>query len=210
MDGEGVTTLVVFMQCPLRCRYCLNPQTLDLAYTWKEYSPQALFDELKVDNLYFLATGGGVCFGGGEPLLQSTFIREFRELCGSQWKITLETSLNVPQELLRGIMDMVDRFIIDIKDINADIYRAYTGMDNSQVLSNLALLSEAGLAGKCEVRVPLIPGYNTEKDRESSIARLKALGYTEFDLFTYNTEIYGKRKGNLQSSQTDQKRDCEG
>ena len=68
-DGKGVTTLVAFSGCPLRCKYCLNDQCHDPERTVATLSPQQLIDQVMVDNLYFLATGGGICFGGGEPLL---------------------------------------------------------------------------------------------------------------------------------------------
>lgn len=192
VDGEGVTTLVVFMLCPLRCRYCLNPQTLSLDSPYKEYTPQELYNELKVDDLYFLATGGGVTFGGGEPLLNASFINEFRSLCG-EWKINVETSLNVPLEMLEEVADAVDGFIIDIKDMNPEIYSAYTGKDNSQVIRNLEYLAGRGLSGKCVVRVPLIAGFNNEKDVESSVSILQSLGFENFDKFAYKTVIHGKR-----------------
>ena len=70
VDGPGVTTLVAFHGCTLSCKYCLNPKSIDPKVKGKRYTPSQLYDEIKKDNLYFLATGGGVTFGGGEPLLQ--------------------------------------------------------------------------------------------------------------------------------------------
>lgn len=104
IDGDGVNTLVVFMTCPLRCRYCLNPQTLDAGLPHRTLTPDELYEETRKDELYFLATGGGVTFGGGEPLLRPDFIRAFRSLCGDEWKLNLETSLNVPEDNARGLM----------------------------------------------------------------------------------------------------------
>lgn len=184
-DGEGVSTLVAFHGCPLRCRYCLNPHSRDKGRRWKRYDCAALYDEVKVDALYFLATRGGVTFGGGEPCLQSEFIREFRELCGREWLLTLETSLNVERERIERLLPVVDRFIIDIKDMNPVIYKRYTGMDNEAVVRNLRLLIERGRAGDMIVRVPLIPGYNTDGDRMESCRQLEGMGVKYFDLFTY-------------------------
>ena len=67
-DGEGVTTLAAFWGCPLRCQYCLNPHSLREGTKCEELTPTQLYDKVKLDNLYFLATNGGVTFGGGEPL----------------------------------------------------------------------------------------------------------------------------------------------
>ncbi len=184
-DGEGVSTLVVFHGCPLRCHYCLNPQTLDEGKRWRQYDCAALYEEVKVDALYFMATRGGVTFGGGEPCLYSEFIQEFRELCGNEWLLTVETSLNVGVEHIERLLPVIDRFIIDIKDMNTDIYNRYTGKDNEAVIRNLHLLTERGRADDIIVRVPLIPGYNTDKDIDESCRQLKMLGVKHFDFLTY-------------------------
>ncbi len=189
-DGEGVTTLVAFHGCPLHCQYCLNPQSLGDSDRFREYTPQSLYDEVRIDELYFIATNGGVTFGGGEPALRHDFIRRFRKLCGPSWRLTLETSLNVPKENIEALLPIVDSWIIDIKDMDADIYRQYTGRDNSRVLSNLRLIAEAERQKDCIVRLPLIPDYNTEPDREESCKALSALGYSKFDLFTYQIRTH--------------------
>lgn len=82
VDGVGVTTLAAFHGCPLRCKYCLNRRCLEPPEELPRYTPQQLYDRVGVDNLYFIATGGGVCFGGGEPLLRVDFLEEFKALCG--------------------------------------------------------------------------------------------------------------------------------
>jgi len=184
-DGDGVTTLVAFHGCPLRCRYCLNPQSLGDGGLFREYSPEQLYAETRIDELYFLATNGGVTFGGGEPCLRPQFIREFRELCGSEWQLNLETSLNVPVANIEALLQVVNTLIIDIKDMNPDIYRDYTGQSNALVLENLRMIADTGRQSDCIVRIPLIPGYNTDADRYASRKALEALGFTRFDLFTY-------------------------
>lgn len=184
-DSDGVTTLVAFHGCPLRCRYCLNPQSLGDGGRFREYSPEQLYAETRIDELYFIATNGGVTFGGGEPCLRSQFIREFRGLCGPEWRLNLETSLNVPTANIEALLSVVDTLIIDIKDMNPDIYRDYTEQSNALVLENLRLIADTGRQSDCIVRIPLIPGYNTDADRDASRKALEALGFTRFDLFTY-------------------------
>ena len=186
-DGEGVTTLVAFHGCPLRCKYCLNPKSFAQEGVWKQYDCEQLYEEVKIDELYFLATHGGVTFGGGEPALQSNFISEFRRLCGTGWKITIETSLNVPQENIERLLPVVDCYIVDIKDMNNDRYETYTGKSNTRVIENLRWLVIQGKAKQITVRVPHIPSYNTETDIENSIHQLKEIGLSDFDRFTYRT-----------------------
>ncbi len=184
-DGDGVTTLVAFHGCTLRCRYCLNPQSLGDGGRFREYSPEQLYAETRIDELYFIATNGGVTFGGGEPCLRPDFIRHFRELCGESWQINLETSLNVPADNIASLLPVVNTLIIDIKDMNPEIYRNYTGRGNSIVLPNLRLIANSGRQSDCIIRIPLIPDFNTDADREASRAALEQLGFTQFDLFTY-------------------------
>ncbi len=186
-DGEGVTTLVAFHGCPLRCKYCLNPQSLHSEGIWKHYDCMQLYEEVRLDELYFLATHGGITFGGGEPCLQSDFIYEFRQLCGQEWQLSVESSLNVAQENIEKLVPVVDSYIIDIKDINNAIYQKYTGKDNEKVLHNLQYLIEHGKNEQIIVRTPIIPAYNTENDVDYSIRLLKEMGITQFDRFTYKT-----------------------
>ena len=185
IDGDGVTTLVVFAGCPLCCRYCLNPQTLSPNPKFKNLTPQQLYEKVSIDSLYFVATGGGVTFGGGEPCLHPDFIDEFRKLCGPQWQIRVETSLNIPSDNLAKLLDNVDQFIIDIKDTDSDIYSDYTHTDNKLVMSNLRLLADEKFCDKCIIRLPLIPGYNTDANRQSSHEKLNILGFKNYDYFNY-------------------------
>ena len=183
-DGEGVTTLVAFSGCPLRCKYCLNKASWDME-KGRDYTPELLFEEVKIDQLYFLATHGGVTFGGGEPLLQVEFIKEFRKLCGTQWQLLAETSLNVPFENIQAMDAVLDGFIVDIKDMTPEIYKAYTGKGNALVRANLQWLLRNGDPNRIMVRIPHIPEFNTDEDVTQSIESLKAMGVVNFDEFQY-------------------------
>ncbi|MBW4733015.1 radical SAM protein [Prevotella melaninogenica] len=184
-DGEGVTTLVGFHGCPLHCEYCLNAQCLQADGVWCRLTPGELYSEVEIDDLYFVATGGGICFGGGEPLLRSDFIKAFAEIMNPEWKLTIETSLNVPLENVKAIASLVQMWYVDIKDMNPDIYKAYGCKENKQVVSNLQWLAANGYADKVIIRLPLIPEYNTDEDRQMSQQQLEKMGFTNFDKFNY-------------------------
>lgn len=186
-DGIGVTTLVAFHGCPLHCQYCLNPQSLSPNGALRTITPTELYSEVEIDDLYFMATNGGICFGGGEPLLRSEFIVAFSKIMNPAWNLTLETSLNVPFMHLKRVAPLISEFIIDIKDMNPSIYKAYTTQENSLVLSNLTWLSENGYSEKVLVRLPLISHYNTPEDVEKSKVLLQEMGFSRFDEFTYMT-----------------------
>lgn len=185
IDGEGVVTLVCFGGCPLRCQYCINPRCFDGGNNWKTLTVEQLYEQTKVDDLYFVATGGGITFGGGEPVLRSDFIREFRTYCGDLWKLSVETSLNVPKQHVVELIPVIDHWIVDVKDLNPAVYKAYTGKDNNLVLENLKMLAENGLAPKITIRLPLIPNFNSEENRQSSMKQLRQMGFEQFDLLEY-------------------------
>ena len=186
VDGQGVTTLVAFHGCTLRCRYCLNAQCQSPDGFSRTVTPAELLDEVMIDNLYFLATGGGITFGGGEPAIRSEFIDAFCRIAPPEWHITLETALNVDRCHLERLLPYIHEYYVDIKDINPDIYRRYTGQDNQRVLDNLQwLLQHDGMADRVIVRLPHIPDFNTDEDVHHSRVYLTDIGVTRIDEFTY-------------------------
>ncbi len=187
-DGPGVTTLVAMKGCPLKCKYCINNNL----YKSKDkyYSAETLYRTVCIDDLYFNNSGGGVCFGGHEPLLQADYIKKFKELLNKlhkSWKITLETSLNVNSIELLKVIDIIDYWIIDIKDMNDSIYKNYTGLNNQLVKENLRIIKENVSLSCIKIRLPLIKNFNSIDDIESSKKELKNLGFEEecFDMLEY-------------------------
>jgi len=148
-----------------------------------------------VDEIYYRMSGGGIVFGGGEPLLNAVYIQAVVELIPDDIPIRVETSLNVPWKNVEPLCGLVDDWIIDIKDLNPEIYAGYTGMDNSAVKENCKkLVRQYRMQGSDPkehilFRVPLIPGFNTEKDVEKSVAELADLGRIDrFEYRVLNTE----------------------
>ncbi len=184
-DGDGVTTLVLLHKCPLNCKYCINPQCQLSADIFPSYNSAELYDIVKIDNIYFAATGGGITFGGGEPAMYPGFITDLWALCGDVWKLNIETSLNVPEENIRQLLPVINHWYIDVKDMNPQIYRNYTGTTNDRVLLNLGILKEAKAQSKVTIRLPLIPDFNSEDDIIKSKLQLKQLGFDNFDIFQY-------------------------
>lgn len=114
---------------------------------------------MKIDNIYFQATSGGVCFGGGEPTMYADFIIEFRRLSGDLWKITIETSLyKYSYATMEQLAPVIDNWIVDIKDMSHDIYQQYT-RKQSHVQQSLSCLQLLDLTDKVTVKVTLIPDY---------------------------------------------------
>lgn len=194
-DGPGMSTLVLFKGCRLNCVYCINKNCHKL--TDKEsdpapaelYTPMELIRILNKDSIYYSMTGGGVVFGGGEPLLQSDFIEEVCERISEPWKISIETSLYVAWENISKLTKYVDLWIVDIKDINPDIYAKYTNGLGSLAIENLFRLVDVVGCDKVHIRVPRIPGFNTDKDVDNSVEYIRSKLCINPEIFTYNTDI---------------------
>lgn len=184
IDGKGINTLVGLYGCPLKCKYCLNKEQL-AKVKYQEISPEVLAEKVLIDYCYFKATGGGVTFGGGEPLLHSSQIKDFRNYLPEDIPIRVETSLNVATEHLVCVLGTVDTYIIDVKSLNEKVYMDYTGLNNQYVLKNLRVLCESNLQDKCKIRIPNIKGYTTEQDIDDTKASIKAMGFENLDIFDY-------------------------
>lgn len=189
IDGPGVRTLIGLAGCSLRCRYCLNPHAWNGSEEITRYTPEQLFARVRTDNLYFLTTGGGLTFGGGEPLLHMKEIAAFAELCPGGWSLWAETSLAVPWEQVALAARVFDHFLVDIKTTDPEIYRTYTGGDPELALGNLRqLLSLAG-PERVTVRLPEIPGFTTREHLQDSETVLRAMGVRDIDYLVYEKDV---------------------
>ena len=185
IDGTGVRTLIGTYGCPLRCKYCINPHSWNGDQAPQLYTPEQLYQEVALDSIYFQATNGGITIGGGEPLLYIDAIGEFVSHCPDSWSFWVETSLHVDAQKVRKAAKIFDHFMVDIKTADAEIYKAYTGKDLSPALSNLLMLKELVGAERITLRIPQIPGYADAASQQTTAEKLKALGFSNFDLFIY-------------------------
>jgi len=185
-DGDGITTLIGFEGCPLRCAYCFNPSSWDGSGISRSYTPDGLYREIKRDNLYFLATGGGLTFAGGEPLIHHDFIRNFIEKYGSTgWKFSIETSLAVKRKCLENVYQLMDFFIVDAKDMNPERYEIYTGGNFNRFIENLEFLKENVDTNRIRVRVPRIAILHKGREAQKSQSILKDMGFDDIEIFDY-------------------------
>ena len=147
-------------------------------------SPKELYNLVEIDNIYFQATGGGICFGGGEPTMNADFIIEFAKLCPKNWKLTIETSLRCSVQTIKDMSTCIDEWIVDIKDMNDSIYENYTNV-SSNIAKQLQNLKKFVPLHRITIKVPLIPNFNTKADVDSSIGILKGMGFENIVQITY-------------------------
>ena len=181
-DGHGVTDLVAMAGCPLSCEHCLNKKLLAEAPV-RDVSAADLLTDVMEEACYFVATGGGVAFGGGEPLLQWEEIVEFAGIMPDWMQLTIETSLQAPRRAIETLLPVTDLWFVDIKSLDPSIYARYTHGSLDVALSNLQLLLP--VADKVKVRVPSIPGYKGRDVAEAEGNEVRRMGFSDVEVFDY-------------------------
>lgn len=146
----------------------------------------ALMDEVAKDQVFFRRSGGGVTFSGGEPLMQAGFLAEALAACRARRLHTaVETSGFAPWSAVE-VAAGADLVLYDLKIVDDERHRRFTGVSNRPILENLVRL--AGLHRAVRVRVPLVPSVNDDADHLVALGRFVAsLGLAEVDLLPYHT-----------------------
>lgn len=122
------------------------------------YSLDELVEEIERDRLFYLNSGGGITFSGGEPLWQHEFTREVFRVCRQKMIPTaLDTCGHISWEKLEDVVEFTDLILYDIKHLNSNLHQESTGQDNRLILENFKRVAKIT---RTWVRVPLIQGFN--------------------------------------------------
>lgn len=170
VDGPGIR-FVVFMQgCPMRCKYCHNPDTWNYS-VGKEYSAREVAERALKYKSYL--KGGGVTVSGGEPLLQLEFLTELFTLLKQEGIHTAIDTSGIAFDRRNGekfneLLKVCDLFLLDIKHIESEEHKKLTGHDNKNILDFARFLSENGK--DMWIRHVLVPGIT---DNDEYLLKLK-------------------------------------
>lgn len=174
LDGPGIRTVVFLQGCHLRCKYCQNPDTWNYdAPTARVYYPEEIMRLVLRSRPYFRSSGGGLTFSGGEPLLQSEFVREvFRQCRQHGIHTAVDTSLYVGKDKVLKILPYTNLFLADIKQMNKEKSLELVGASNQANLQNLQLIN----AHRVEtwIRYVIVPGYTDAHEDITALAELIA------------------------------------
>ena len=195
-DGPGLRTTVFLKGCPLSCIWCHNPEGQSMMpqdmrsiagvrRAGREYLPHELAAILNRQAPILKTGEGGVTFSGGEPLMQVGFILEVIGLLDDV-HILLDTSGYGSERDFRLLLERVNLVYYDLKLIDRQAHKRYTGCQNDLILKNLQVMSINGVP--FVIRVPLVPGITDTNENLAAIARtIKDMpGMLRVDLLPYN------------------------
>ncbi len=183
-----------------QCRACGkcadNCPSTAIKIAGQKYSLDELMEIVLRDRHFFAASGGGVTFSGGEPALWMDYLNPaLQKLKKENIPTAIQTcGLFDYDHFARLILPFTDLIMYDIKFIDAEKHKKYTGRENTAILKNFRLLSKEA-AGTILPRVPLVPKITATKSNLLDIASfLAGLGYSRCELLSYNPAAIEKRR----------------
>jgi pyruvate formate lyase activating enzyme len=159
------------------------------------YTTEELLEEIRKDEAFYLTSGGGVTFSGGEPLAQPGFLGETLLACRETGIHTaIETTGSAAPERLEKIIPLVDLFLYDIKQLDSEKHRDMTSVSNGLILENLRRVVDSGAS--VWIRIPVVPGFNDSVEAITPILdHARQLGVSRVHLLPYHA--YGSNKYRL-------------
>lgn len=197
-DGPGIRTIIFLKGCYLRCRWCCNPESQEFKIQTmmvggrekimgRDVTVEELMPEILKDEAYYRRSGGGITLSGGECLFQPDFsaalLRAAKE---NGCHTAIESTACAPYEDIQKLLPYLDLYLMDIKHMNSDKHKQFTGQANARILENARRLAQD--AKELIIRVPVIPDFNNTKEEIDAIARFAASlpGVKELHLLPYH------------------------
>lgn len=180
-DGNGIRTIVFLKGCALRCRWCCNPesQSYEIQTMMVQGKPKIMGRDVTVeevmeivekDRAYYRRTGGGLTLSGGESLCQPEFATALLQAAQEQGISTAMESMGYAEwEVIDGLLPYLDQYLLDIKHMNPQKHKEYTGKSNERMLENAMKIARSGKT-ELSIRVPVIPGFNDTLEEIRDIA----------------------------------------
>lgn len=206
-DGGGIRTIVFLKGCPLRCKWCCNPEgqhynveKMTLGGKEKivgqDVTVGEIIDIVERDRIYYRRSGGGLTLSGGESLTQPDF-------AVTLLKTAKERGINTAMEstgfadfsVISRYLPYLDLYLMDIKHMNSAKHKEFTSQPNELILENAKKITDAGT--RLIVRTPVIPTFNATKEEIGEIAKFASSlkGVTQMHILPYHRIGTDKYKG---------------
>ena len=199
VDGPGTRYIVFTAGCPLRCKFCHNPDTWNMA-GGKKMSPADLLADAVKDRAYW-GKKGGITVSGGEPLAQLDFLLDFFTLAKKENVNTCIDTSGGPFsdqgewfEKFQKLMEVTDLLLMDIKHIDPTEHKELTGLDNDNIIKMFRYLDK--IKRPIWIRHVLVPGVS-DKDEYLERTRdfIRSLGNVQrVEVLPYHTLGVAKYK----------------
>lgn len=180
-DGHGIRTIVFLKGCVLRCRWCCNPESQEYKIQTmmvqgkpktigRDVTVEEIMQEVEKDRAYYRRSGGGLTLSGGESLCQPEFARDLLRAAKEAGITTaMESMACAKWEVIESILPYLDQYLMDIKHINPEKHKEFTGRSNELMLENARKVAASGMT-ELSIRVPVIPTFNDTPEEIRDIA----------------------------------------
>lgn len=198
-DGPGIRTIVFLKGCILRCRWCCNPESQHFnietmmvdgkpTVTGRDVTVGEVMDIVEKDRPYYKRSGGGLTLSGGESLCQPDFARALlRESKEIGINTALESTACAKYEIIESILPYLDTYLMDIKHVNTEKHKRFTGQSNELIMENAKKIARSKMTDLV-IRVPVIPTFNATPEEIKAIASFAATlpGVRKLHLLPYH------------------------
>ena len=206
-DGGGIRTIVFLKGCPLRCKWCCNPegQHYDIEkmtlggkekIVGRDVTVGEIIDVIERDRVYYRRSGGGLTLSGGECLAQPDFAVALLKAAKERGINTaIESTGFADFSVISRYLPYLDLYLMDIKHINSAKHKEFTSQPNEKILENARKITNAGT--RLIVRTPVIPTFNDTKEEIAAIAEFarSLRGVKEMHILPYHRIGMDKYKG---------------
>lgn len=206
-DGGGIRTIVFLKGCPLRCKWCCNPegQHYDIEkmtlggkekIVGRDVTVGEIIDVIERDRVYYRRSGGGLTLSGGECLAQPDFAVALLKAAKERGINTaIESTGFADFSVISRYLPYLDLYLMDIKHMNSAKHKEFTSQPNEKILENARKITNAGT--RLIVRTPVIPTFNDTKEEIAAIAEFarSLRGVKEMHILPYHRIGMDKYKG---------------
>jgi pyruvate formate lyase activating enzyme len=164
LTAEGIVTDPALCNVNGRCAEVCPARAIEMS--GRVMSVDEIMEAVEKERVFFDHSNGGVTFSGGEPLVHLPILKQLLDECGRRHiHRAVDTAGHVSMAALLDIAARTDLFLYDLKMMDSDLHRKWTGAPNDKILQNLTALAETG--AEIIIRIPLMGGINdTEENIE--------------------------------------------
>lgn len=200
-DGDGIRTSIFLAGCPLRCKWCSNPegQTFENQLT-KRMSVSEIAEQIYKDDIFYRNSNGGITFTGGEATCQLDFLQSLTdEFYDANYNLALETCGYFSFEKVLPVLKKMNLIFMDLKLFDSELHKKFTGKENNLILENIEKTSVLCDATGIEfiIRIPVIEGVNADEKNirdsvdfivnNSAAKKIEILSYHKYGELKYES-----------------------